>query len=484
MANVSRSANRRAVDADLARHPRKRHTKPISSSSTPCHPLSLSPEAHKPKKRRLNDVNHHSAILPPGTPPRSSTLDSILPASEKVNGKRPLVTLAHHEHATSGRSSVQPTGDAQVHESLQTTIEKRVLRSADGTSHSESDLAYFFPDYEDYVFGPTKSPPRLNIHSALFITERKVDADRKEPNADLTPQKAKITPRRRRNLAQLPGTDSDTEPTPAKPLNIKAFNIGSLAVEGKQYSSDPLTDDLYTGLHKKGERKEKSFRIQQHDWAIHEKAMLGRLAEELKGPDWLRTMGISGITETEKKAFEPKRDHYIRAVAAKINQFNAFKDREKALQQERQELIAQRSVGGLDGANDADDRGEVRLDVASEFSSKDRSINEDDAEASAMQLQQEAIIAVEPSPRNEVQPAPSPDKPFVSFFSKHYMRDAAVSKHRRGRSVRAFGLPIPEMESRTFRLPDDVVSLEDFATHARKRRRLKRESKDGLDIGR
>jgi len=39
--------------------------------------------------------------------------------------------------------------------------EKRVLRSKDGPSRTRSDLAHFFPDYEEVVFGKPREPGGL-----------------------------------------------------------------------------------------------------------------------------------------------------------------------------------------------------------------------------------------------------------------------------------------------------------------------------------
>jgi len=49
----------------------------------------------------------------------------------------------------------QPAGSSKPANQSQ---EKRVLRSKDGASRTRSELAHFFPDYEEVVFGAPKEP--------------------------------------------------------------------------------------------------------------------------------------------------------------------------------------------------------------------------------------------------------------------------------------------------------------------------------------
>ena len=70
---------------------------------------------------------------------------------------------------------------------------------------------------------------------------------------------------------------------------------------------------------------------------MHEKVQLERLLEGLRGHDWLRVMGISGITETEKKLYEPKRDHLIREVKILLEKFRLWKEEEKRRKVEKEE---------------------------------------------------------------------------------------------------------------------------------------------------
>merc|ERR1712230_49097 len=75
-------------------------------------------------------------------------------------------------------------------------------------------------------------------------------------------------------------------------------------------------------------------------------------------------------------------------------------------------------------------------------------------------------------------PEPPPPKPFVSFFDKRHLRDAAVSGRQRGRNILAFGHAVPEFEEKEFQLPNDVLTEEAIKASQRSRRRVRRGVED------
>ena len=206
---------------------------------------------------------------------------------------------------------------------------------------------------------------------------------------------------------------------------------------------------------------------------MHEKVQLERLLEGLKGHDWLRVMGISGITDSEKKAFEPKRDYFIREVRILLEKFREWKEEEKRRKVEREESM-QDEDEELDEEEAKDDEEESDGDPP-DYSDVDAS--------AARQLHQEAILATNGQPgksrshRKKEPTAPPVEKPFTSFYAKQYQREAAVGKHRRGRTRFAFGQPLPEPEDGEFNLPGDILSPERVAASARRQRVSKRQSK-------
>lgn len=259
------------------------------------------------------------------------------------------------------------------------------------------------------------------------------------------------------------------DPTVPEFNGAQRIDFSSIDRHTKHHAVDLLTDAMYFKAHRRAERQEKQLRNIEKERAQHEKVQLERLLDRLKGHDWLRVMGINGITDTEKKLFEPKRDHFIREVTVLIEKFRMWKEEEKRRKAAKgQNAQSEGSRRESTSASDGDSPVYSEVDVSA-----------------ARQLQQETSSASEPrvgrrkkhATHAAAEPLP-PEKPFTSFFSKPYLRDAAIGKHRRGRTKIAFGLPIPDFAEKEFNLPTDILSHEAIAAGARSRRRARRESKD------
>lgn len=253
--------------------------------------------------------------------------------------------------------------------------------------------------------------------------------------------------------------------------------------------------------------------------------MLERLLDELHGYEWLRTMGLSNVHESEKKQYEPKREILIQELVTLVRKFQAWKDEERRRKLER------------DKPEDSGPRKRARLEDDSSPVPGDlqRTPDPNDVDAlAARQLHQEARSAgaksrkrkstksliseeeVKPSPQRKKpnsttdpsslpapDPAPAPaqknlkqaslslfwapkvqEGPFTSFFRQRHVRDAALAATRgtrRGgsRSALAFGHPVPELEEAEFTLPGEILTEEAILQSQRKRRRLKRRSLGG-----
>lgn len=265
---------------------------------------------------------------------------------------------------------------------------------------------------------------------------------------------------------------------------------------------DPLADDVYLKPHQKAERHEKQMKNGDKERAQHEKYQLERLLEELRGPDWLKTLGISGITDTEKKRYEVKRLLFIREIKTLIDKFRRWKEEEKKRKIERQQQLLE--DGDADQSEGTDSRGKssmtpvqksqsrrtfAKLKTPSRPSSKaasvraggqSREVNEIDSLA-AQQLHKEAQMATlhrhGPSSLALSVYAPTlPSKPFTSFFAKQYIRDAAVSGRNRGRKIYAFGHEVPDFEEQEYEMPDDILTEDTIKSSQRNRRRRVRAS--------
>ena len=264
----------------------------------------------------------------------------------------------------------------------------------------------------------------------------------------------------------------------------------------RQSASDPLTPDVYFKAHRRAERQEKQLRNIEKERAQHEKVQLERLLDGLKGHDWLRVMGVSGITDSEKKSFEPKRDWFVREVSGLIEKFRVWKEEEKRRKVEKEQSVA----ADEDDEDEAEDT-EANCDSISNtetaiaLTHSTPAPNDLDAWA-ARQLHQETISAStstpqstntkplfrlsapHPSSSSYVVPnalAPPPfEKPFTSFFSKPHLRDAAISKHRRGRTRFAFGHLVPEVGEKLFDLPRGYLTEDAIRASKRRGRRMRR----------
>ena len=318
----------------------------------------------------------------------------------------------------------------------------------------------------------------LTVETLILIT----DETPKTPSANLlsaSPVKHALNKLRESAVSMTNGTSqipASSQDHGGKLNEAQKIDFSSIEKNAALTTDDPLTDALYFKAHRRAERQEKQLRNIERERAQHEKVQLERLLDGLKGHDWLRVMGVSGITDSEKKAFEPKRDYFIREVSSLIEKFRVWKEEEKRRKAEKEQLLM----------NEEDDEDEslAAADAASDGDPPDYS----DVDAwAARQLHQEAISATgQPRGKNRqhrppatapTQPLP-PEKPFTSFYSKPYLREAAIGKHRRGRTRFAFGKPVPEIPEQAFSLPSDLLTEDAIAASARSRRRMRRGSKE------
>ena len=289
---------------------------------------------------------------------------------------------------------------------------------------------------------------------------------------------------------------------------------------------DPLPDSVFEPSHKRAERLERSIRNSEKGRAQHEKDQIIRLLEGLQGPDWLRVMGVSGITESRKKTFEPAREHFVKGCRAILEKFRTWNLEEKRRKLERDRQLAEQAHKDEDiedeeeeqadddeeeeGDDAAEDEEDPEEDVEEEGEEQEAAASDEEAEegdeegdaeadqasqaatsdasSPAKQLREEALArsrlskAADKSskkPQATVRPTPPQQQEapteFKSFFSKKHERDGALSHNRRtGRKVLAWGHPIPEVPEADFVLPEAYRDDETMRSRARKKRRDKR----------
>lgn len=209
---------------------------------------------------------------------------------------------------------------------------------------------------------------------------------------------------------------------------------------------------------------------------MHEKVQLERLLEGLQGHDWLRVMGISGVTDSESKKYESKRDLFISEVTLLVTKFKTWKEEEKRIKVEKEAaaLALERGEDEEDDAEAGAEQAEDEPDSSEMDASAARQLQMEASGSTPVKVRQRAPMPPPPLPL--IYREPSPDRPFTSFYSKPHMRAAALGTQRHGRTVSAFGLPVPEMEEHDFTLPADYVTKDALKESARRRRRMKRES--------
>jgi len=429
-------------------------------------------------------VEEISSRDPPPRPPTKLTVAQPNGGLvQTTNGVQTQLDV-HEGHDVSQRSeqSTRVSINGTAHLQLPKLEDKRTLRSQDGGSRLKSELSIYFQNYDDIINDAPKTPELLSPKSPIYL----VDEPLKPPKSA-----ASLTLPHRPELAYIRKTSTSVPTSPSISRHASTHMNGATPIDLPSFSSnyvsaivDPLPDSFYFKAHRRAERKEKQLRNIEKERAQHEKVQLERLLDGLQGPDWLKVMGVTGVTDGEKKSWEPKRQYFIREVDALVDKFRIWKDEEKRLRLEREEKLAREEDEDDDG-EDADGGAE---DSESAESDTDAAPPSSDMDAwAARQLQQEARASLIKRPASRakqkqrgIEPLlpPEPEKPFKSFFDKPHLRAQALGKQRHGRGVLAFGRPVPQMDRRDFELPADLLTEEVVRANARKRRRMRRETKE------
>jgi hypothetical protein len=332
----------------------------------------------------------------------------------------------------------------------------------------KSDLAAYFGNYEEILMDTAPQPLEfLSLDEPIYIVDELSKA-----GASSSPAKGRTVTMPERVRAPLPPQTTAGVPASAStpqpqgrnegPSDAKTIHLQSPTRD--QFLADPLGDELYLVYHKRAERKEKQLRNIEKERAQHEKAHLERLLEGLQGPDWLRVLGVTGVTESEQKEWKSKRDYFIKEVSDLVDKFRRWKDAERRLRLKKE----REREAELDDDEDDDD------DAESGASSSDL-----DARA-AYQLLQEAGQTPKQPRRRKAQHVlyeapPSPEQPFIGFYKDPHVRAQAMGEVRHGRHTTAFGVALPDPPEEEFELWPDWTAHDSRRARERKRRKLKKE---------
>ncbi|XXH05684.1 hypothetical protein Hte_012119 [Hypoxylon texense] len=486
----------------------------------------------KPKRARIT-VEIVSRPVPPSSPPKSITVKSqshphhqpksqpptndstVAPAAQKpphppipqqpsktataaVSSEPPL--KKHKEKAINGiKHELDRLQPSAADTSSATERPGRKLRSQEATRF-KSELSAYFPDYDEVIGNDPKEQHILNLDTPIVLIDSNPLPDIQSHPPIHAPETGAAG---RQPHSPAVRIYSDNLFTDLHDSQLVDFSFLEPRYISKDIE-DPLSDAFYDPAHKKAERLEKSIRNTEKGRAQHEKDQIIRLLNELQGHDWLRTMGVSGVTESRKKTFEPARDHFTKGCQAILEKFRIWSQEEKkrkimkerALAEEadenEEEQTDEENDEQLEEADDPDEDQEMADTEAEDDAVSDAASDGDppdysDVDASAKQLHDEALAraryAASSSKRSRGEPPPESPEPYItkeftSFFEKKHQRDAALSKgRRRGRTVMAWGHPIPDMMESDFELPEEYLDSEILKAHERQKRRERRERK-------
>lgn len=253
--------------------------------------------------------------------------------------------------------------------------------------------------------------------------------------------------------------------------------------EHSDTDEDPLGEETYFRPHRRSERQEKQLRNIERERAQHEKLQVDRLLDELKGYDWIRVLGITGISDAEKKLYEPKRVFFIKELSLLIEKFNLWRDEEKRRKVDAKEKPFVRGdttplgakpqgTGSKRRAKHKKAKDESNSSFLSDSQSYGDAPDPDDMNAeAARQLRQEALSAFGKYPK------PSKSKGKSARSGRTKLASQSTQDPAQGPTWFAFGHPIPVMEEREFRLPSEILNEETIQANRRKLRRLRRERK-------
>ncbi|PNP58466.1 hypothetical protein THARTR1_01482 [Trichoderma harzianum] len=426
---------------------------------------------------------------------------------ETVNVQPPIPRRA----AVASSASRQPVPPAKVINGIRHELDRlqprhddtkeqgRKLRSQEATRF-KSDLSAYFPDYDEVIGNDPKAEHLLNPETPIIIIDTSLS--RAIPDA----QRTALRPHHQNQSGVDFPVRGYGDALFTDVFDSQRIDFGFLEAQHKNKNiEDPLPDGLFEPIHKKAERVERSIRNTEKGRAQHEKDQIIRLLEGLQGHDWLRVMGVSGVTETKKKKFEPARMHFIKGCQAILAKFRNWNLEEKRRKLEKERALAERAEQEEESDNsdesqeredshsresdEEDDEEEDEEDEGEDEAEEDEPSQDDASETSspAKQLRREARarskLAAKNSnksrPANKPTPPtkpPEPPKEFKSFFTKKYERESALNRQRRaGRKVLAWGHPIPDIVEADFALPEEYRNEETLKARERKKRRDRRE---------
>ncbi|KAL8663950.1 MAG: hypothetical protein Q9202_003499 [Teloschistes flavicans] len=478
----------------------RKRTRPFSSDN------QCRPPTKKARKEPIDTSTstHQSGIKTYGK--RPGTRPNAVPAAEEkvVTQSTPNLRTPPAQPAravqptlqspTTTYSTNQNKPDKTVIETRKLTsvnkVDQRSLRSHDGGSRFKSELALYFADYDEILTDQPKTQEFLTPQTLVYIVDEPLKASTSNSLHSLGALQGE----------HLNGHTSSDHHHPSRLVNggsawsnldlngAERLDFSSAERHNRPVTEDPLTDQVYFKAHRRAERGEKQHRNRERESAQHEQSQLERILEGLKGHAWLKTMGITGITDSERKIYEPKRLIFVQRVTALLNKFRAWKEEEKRRRSEKgrastvdddeEEELEEENEDAVDDSDRSDFV--AGLDGIHERNTPVRrahGISRPRHSSDPARVRPSRVSNIPRFQRLNALPPPI-DKPFTSFFSKPYLREAALGTNRRGRLRFAFGQQVPELKQQEFSLPPGMLTAEVLRANARSKRAAKRKVRE------
>ena len=423
--------------------------------------VTITEQDHNHKRRRLSATRPQPLHIPlrgKAIFSQAQAQSDPSPATPSKPIESPLLTgLPQYDQIRKiEQKAIKAIQTNAVHPSKQD--DQRKLRKHGGM-RGNTELAQYFPNFEEMLSLDPPDPSEYTfscVRPACLLRQDTLTGKTNIILIDDTPDYVSPLPR------QDPfGSRKSLHKTTIIDLPVSASLKKGPAI-------DPMNEDIYLKVHRKHERHEKTMKNGDREKSQHEKYQLERLLDELRGPDWLKTLGVSGITDTEKKRYEPKRVLFVRETQKMIEKFIRYKEQEKRMRIEREQELREEAA-------EAEER-ELEGDSLRSISTQPPNSSEIDALASQQLLEEvKSASKRKKTVIQEVVIVPPVYKPFTSFFEKRHIRDAAVSGRQRGRTILAFGCPVPDLEEQEFSLPDDILTEDAIRVSQRSRRRKRRD---------
>ncbi|EAU38771.1 predicted protein [Aspergillus terreus NIH2624] len=295
---------------------------PATSSKRPSGPIPSSVPRHTHHQNRLALAQTESS------PPRHGP---VARTNARLSTERaPTNSPKHHPpHSPAKLTPPASTSTPAPADAAKPAPEqRRSLRSHDGASRGRSELALYFPNYEQLLSLEPPKPEFLTGNTTIrLINDLTEPPDSALTFADINPDTPFGNP-----LLHLHDCETIALPSQAHhkpPSKTRDHKPRKQDPEDE----DPLSEATYFRAHRRNERQEKQLRNIERDRAQHEKQQLDRLLDELQSQDWPRVMGIGTLTDhEEKKQYETKRAFFVKEIAASALEIQNLERRRKATQ--------------------------------------------------------------------------------------------------------------------------------------------------------